>query len=93
MSDGPTPETPRPPTDAEGRFLRVGDIVVVGSVASCVTGLPEEDRRRLFGLVGQRRQLVRCDTYGFAWLCFDPDALRDDFCLRPSELRRQAEAR
>lgn len=69
-----------------GRALSVGDAVVIQSVKSCVTELPEEDKSRLLALVGQRRVIVQFDRSGFVWLSFFSSQQSADFCLLPSEV-------
>ncbi len=80
--------SPLKPTDCDGSLISVGNEVEIQSVASCAKELPEEDQARLFALVGQRRQVVELDRFGFIWLSFAATERRADFCLFPSETRR-----
>jgi len=79
---------PLSPVGGNGRALSVGDAVVIQSVKSCVTELPEEDKSRLFALVGQRRVIVQFDQSGFVWLSFSASDQSADFCLLPLEVCR-----
>jgi hypothetical protein len=86
MSNEP-PIFPLNAVDSNGRTLLVGDVVVIQSVRSCVTELPNEDKARLSALVGQRRSIIQIDRSGFVWLSFSSEAT-SDFCLFPSEVCR-----
>jgi len=79
---------PLEPKDSAGELLVVGDRVCIRSVASCVTGLPEEDRVRLSTLIGATRTVVKFDRFGFLWLSFSASEHSADFCLSPSEVSR-----
>jgi hypothetical protein len=77
---------PLSPTDAFGNPLSVGAVVEIRSVASCQTGLPQEDQKRLLSLVGHKRQIVEFDRFGFVWLSFSELESNSDFCLFPAEV-------
>lgn len=88
--ENPHPAFSLPPLDAKGRAIGIGSIVKVLSVESCVSGLPLNEQRRLQAIVGQVRQVVLIDRFGFVWLSLDPRVIAQtgDFCLFPRELLR-----
>lgn len=77
---------PLKPIDAHGRPLAIGRYVSVLAVASCACGLPQEDQSRLLSIVGERRQIVEIDSFGFIWLSFSSSDQTADFCLLPTEV-------
>lgn len=77
---------PLPAHDVAGRSLNLGTLVRIVSVHSCISQLPHEDVSRLQALVGQFRKIVAFDSFGFAWLSFDPHEHQSDFCVFPQEL-------
>ncbi|MFD1245083.1 hypothetical protein [Paralysiella testudinis] len=77
---------PLSPTDSLGHVLSVGTRVRIESVASCVHDLPLEDQDHLCSLVGQVREIVQIDSYGFVWFAVDHAERSEDFCLFPREV-------
>ncbi|GGP26607.1 hypothetical protein [Silvimonas amylolytica] len=77
---------PLPAHDVAGLPLDRGTLVRIVSVHSFISRLSQEEARRLQSLVGQLRNIVAFDKFGFAWLSFDPHQPQSDFCVFPQEL-------
>ena len=77
---------PLKPADAHGKPLALNSYVTLLSVSSCARGLPADDQDRLFSLVGERREIVEIDRFGFVWLSFSQSEMSADFCLLPTEV-------
>jgi hypothetical protein len=45
-----------------------------------------EDQARLKQIVGQLRQVIKIDAFGFIWLSFSASEASEDFCLPPGDL-------
>lgn len=79
---------PLAPLDQTGRRISAGDGVTILSVVSCARNLPEDDQIHLQSFVGQNRQIVEFDQYGFVWLSFTATDKKADFCLFPHEVSK-----
>ena len=66
--EDPHPAFSLPLLDVKGRVIGIGSIVKVLSVESCISGLPLNKQQRLQAIVGQVRQIVLVDRWGFVWL-------------------------
>ena len=88
--EDPRPAFSLPLVDVNDHAIGIGSTVKVLSVESCVSGLPPDEQQRLQAIVGQVRQVVLIDRWGFVWLSLDPLVIPQtgDFCLFPRELLR-----
>ena len=83
------PGFPLAAVDEDGRPIVVGAKVRIVSVASCLSGLPPEDRARLRSYEGRTFEVLEIDRYGMLW--FRADEGGGNFSLKPAEVAVQVQ--